>query len=87
MRSSDHELSVGTVPAKGPEGGSQQKTQAKYKRPLIELCSETEEDTPNHTTDSDKETDLRELVSTGEESWVGHFFQRHITWVFRLHGS
>ena len=87
MRSSDHELSMGTVPAKGPEGGSQQKTQAKYKRPPIKLCSETKDDTSNHTTDSDKETDLRELVSTGEESWVGRFFQRHITWVFRLHGS
>ena len=87
MRSSDKELSMSTVPAKGPEGGSQQKTQAKYKRPPIKLCSETENDTSNHTTDSDKETDLRELVSTGEESWVGHFFQRLITWFFRLHGN
>ena len=87
MRSSDYELSMGTVPAKGPEGGSQQKTQAKYKRPLIKLCSETKDNTSNHTTDSDKETDFRELVSTGEESWVRHFFQRHITWFFRLHGG
>ncbi len=74
MRSSDHELSMGTVPANGPKGGSQQKTQAKIECPAIIICCETETDSTNYTPDSDVEANPRQLVDTGEESWIGPYF-------------
>ncbi len=59
MRSSDHILFMSTVPAKGSEGGNQQKTDAKIKCPFIKFCCETEIDSANYTTDSNIEANPR----------------------------
>lgn len=78
MRSPRSDLLAGKMTAESTDHGGRKKSNEQQRNHVDISVYENGINPSNYIADSDKEADLRELVDTREESWIGPFFTRRI---------